>query len=117
VKEVALVFSPDGLCFILTDLRVSGQDGQVLQLSLGHNQPVKGVPMIVGKSVYVQGMSHAYRQALDGVEGHLLKDKRLQIVGQVQLAQSDLGGYLPTTGGAEEQLILAVTDDVAGMSR
>ena len=60
-------------------------------------------------------MAHPDGQALDSIESHLLEDKRLQIIRQLQLTQSDLGGYLPTTGGTEEQLVSSIADNPTSM--
>jgi len=83
-------------------------------LSLGDEQAVEGISMLVQKLVNAKSMAHLHWKDRDGIQCQLLGNKTFGIFGQLQPAQFGLDRYFPTACGAEEDLVGAVSDDPPG---
>ena len=67
--------SPDGLDAVLPNERIRGKNGELLQLALGDQQPIKGIAVEGRQRIHVERMTEVNGEGRDVVPDKMIGQK------------------------------------------
>src|SRR6185312_8347167 len=107
----------NGLDVVAPERGVGGENGQLLELRLRHEQAVERIAVMPRQRRDVQGVTRQHRERSDRRAHHESRNVRCRRLRQRQLAERELDRNLPRAGRRQHQLVVGRDDNRAALFR